>query len=423
MSAIALHGVGKTYAQYARPADRLLEVLTGRQRHREFVALHPVDLTLQRGEVLGLVGMNGAGKSTLLKLIAGTILPSAGQVQIHGRISALLELGAGFHPEMSGRENVYLTGAVQGMTTGQIDALYDEIVAFSGLAEFMAQPVKTYSSGMFVRLAFAVATCVQPDILIVDEALSVGDGAFALKSFKRIMGFKDAGGTILFCSHSLYQVEAICSRVVWVHHGRIVLDGDPAMVTMAYGQFLETGLMPGEMPKLAERAPLAETTEVTEVDAGQSGLGSAPPGQARLRGVEVSAGGVAGTELALECGQSDLMIRVRFASDPVLHAPSLAVTLVRADGSIVASAGSFNDGFPLARQSDGSGEVAVTFARLPLLKGEYWVTVLLVCEQAVHLYDQAAMVARIKVSQQGLEQGVVSLPHTWQIPAQICEHG
>ena len=130
MSAISLRGVGKTYAQYVRPSDRLLEVITGRSRHREFVALQPLDLTLNRGEVLGLVGMNGAGKSTLLKLIAGTILPSSGQVEIHGRISALLELGTGFHPEMTGRENVYLSGAVQGMTTEQIDGLYDGIVEF-----------------------------------------------------------------------------------------------------------------------------------------------------------------------------------------------------------------------------------------------------------------------------------------------------
>ena len=412
MSVIELHGVGKTYAQYAHPSDRLIEVLTARKRHREFVALHPVDLTLQHGEVLGIVGMNGAGKSTLLKLVAGTLVPSSGYLQINGRISALLELGAGFHPEMTGRENVYLSGAVQGLTSAQIDALYEDIVEFSGLAEFMAQPVKTYSSGMFVRLAFAVATCVQPDILIVDEALSVGDGAFSLKSFKRIMSFKEAGGTILFCSHSLYQVEAICSRAIWVHHGRIVLEGEPAMVTMVYGQFLETGLMPGEAPKSYEQELITGATELPQ-EARQRALQIAPKGQARLDGIDVITRGNSGKELSLACGKDDLAIRVRFVSDPELPAPSLAVTLVRADGSIVASASSANDGFVTVRQSDGSGEVTLTFTRLPLLKGEYWVTVFLACEQAVHVYDHAEMVAKIKVSQQGLEQGVVTLPHTW----------
>lgn len=405
MSAVTLHGVGKTYAQYARVVDRLLEVLTGRHQHREFVALHPVELTVARGEVLGLIGMNGAGKSTLLKLIAGTILPSSGKVRIEGRVSALLELGAGFHPEMTGRENVYLSATVQGITTAQIDTLYSEIVQFAGIADFMEQPVKTYSSGMFVRLAFAVATCIQPDILIVDEALSVGDGAFALKSFKRIMDFKDAGGTILFCSHSLYQVEAICSRVLWVHKGRILLDGKPTNVTAAYNHFLESGLMPGESPL----APIIQAAVPTVSDGRANGV-------ARLSSVEISvAGGVSARELSLECGKDDLTVRTCFISDPELPAPTIAVVLVRADGCVIASVGSFNDGLDLQRQVDGSGAVTLTFPRLPLLKGEYWVTVYLACERALHEYDQAAMVARVRVTQRGLEQGIVSLPHTWRV--------
>lgn len=402
MSEIVLRRVGKTYAQYERTVDRLLEVLTGRKRHLEFIALHPVDLDVSRGEVLGLIGMNGAGKSTLLKLIAGTILPTSGQIDIHGRISALLELGAGFHPEMTGRENVYLCGTVMGLSLKQIDTLYDEIVAFSGLAEFMNQPVKTFSSGMFVRLAFAVATSVQPDILIVDEALSVGDGAFARKSFERIMSFKEAGGTILFCSHSLYQVEAICSRVIWVHHGKIVMDGDPAVVTTAYGQFLDTGLFPGE-----ERNPQEQNASYECV----------PAGMAHLARVEVAAGGSTGHELDVESGKTDVAVTVRFVSDPALATPSVAVTFVRQDGGIIASAGSLNDGQTLERRPDGSGDVIVIFPRLALLKGEYWLNVYLLCEQGLHIYDQAAMVSRLRVSQQGLEQGVVSLPRQWSVPA------
>lgn len=398
MTAIVLKHLGKSYAQYDRAVDRLLEVVTGRKRHREFTALHPVDLEISRGEVLGLIGMNGAGKSTLLKLIAGTILPTSGQIEVHGRISALLELGAGFHPEMTGRENVYMSGTVMGLEIGQIDALYDEIVAFSGLAEFMNQPVKTFSSGMFVRLAFAVATSVQPDILIVDEALSVGDGAFARKSFERIMSFKEAGGTILFCSHSLYQVEAICSRVIWVHHGKIIMNGDPAVVAAGYSQFLDTGLFPGEGRKPQDQNPAYECV---------------PSGMAHLAKVEVTAGGLTGHDLDVESGKTDVAISVRFVSDPALAAPSVAVTFVRQDGSIIASAGSLNDGNTLVRSADGSGEVIVTFPRLALLKGEYWLNVYLLCEQGLHPYDQASMVAKLSVTQQGLEQGVVSLPRQW----------
>lgn len=381
--------------------DRLLEVVTGRKRHSEFTALHPLDLEVSRGEVLGLIGMNGAGKSTLLKLIAGTIMPTSGHIEIRGRISALLELGAGFHPEMSGRENVYLSGAVMGLDVKQIDALYDEIVAFSGLAEFMNQPVKTFSSGMFVRLAFAVATSIQPDILIVDEALSVGDGAFARKSFERIMSFKDAGGTILFCSHSLYQVEAICSRVIWVHHGRIVMNGDPAVVTAGYGQFLDTGVLPGTEHKVKEQKTTYECV---------------PSGMAHLSRIDVAADGLIGHDLNVKCGKTDVTVTVRFVSDPGLATPSVAVTFVRQDGSIIASAGSLNDGQVLERRPDGSGEVAVIFPRLPLLKGEYWLNVYLLCEKGLHPYDQAAMVSCLRVSQEGLEQGIVSLPHQWMAP-------
>lgn len=418
--AIRLQGVGKTYVQYAKPADRLLEVLTGRARHHAFVALQPLDLTIEHGEVVGLVGMNGAGKSTLLKIIAGTVLPSHGQVTTDGRISALLELGAGFHPEMSGRENVYLSGALLGMTRAQVDALYSEIVAFAGLAEFMDQPVKTYSSGMFVRLAFAVATAVRPDILIVDEALSVGDGAFARQSFERIMGFRDAGSTILFCSHSLYQIEAICSRVLWVHHGAVVQDGEPAEVTSAYQQFLDTGRLPGDPVgpiEVVAAAPVADPVARSATQQlgapAESVTPSAPPGVARLQSVRVRVGEQAGRELPVRSQQDDVVVEVEFAADPSLPAPTVAIALVRADGSFVASAGSHNDRIDIPRRPDGSGQVDLVFERLPLLKGEYGVNVYLLSEDGVQPYDQAVMVAWLRVSQQGLEQGVVSLPHRW----------
>lgn len=417
-SAVELVGVGKTFAQYARPVDRLLEVLSGRPRHRAFVALHPLDLRITHGEVLGLVGMNGAGKSTLLKLIAGTLTPSQGSIRTDGRLSALLELGAGFHPEMSGRDNVYLSGALLGMRTEQVDALYADIVEFSGLSEFMAQPVKTYSSGMFVRLAFAVATAVRPDILIVDEALSVGDGAFARQSFERIMNFRRAGSTILFCSHSLYQIEAICSRVIWVHHGRVLLDGPPAEVTAAYQQFLDTGLLPGQAPP-SNAAVAADPAAASPLGESLSEQGhcavvpSAPPGVARLQSVRVRGGEQTGREVSVRTGEDDLAIAVDFVADPALPSPTVAVALVRVDGSFVASAGTHNDGVSIQRRPDGSAGIELVFRRLPLLKGEYGVNVYLLSEDGVHPYDQAIMVAWVKVSQRGLEQGVVSLPHEW----------
>lgn len=407
MTAIALQGVGKSYVQYRHGMDRLWEALTGRSRHTVFTALQPMSLEIKSGEVVGLVGMNGAGKSTLLKILAKTLMPTTGAIEVNGRISALLELGAGFHPDMSGRENVYLAGAVIGLPTARIDALYDQIVEFSGLADFMHQPVKTYSSGMFVRLAFAVATSVEPDILIIDEALSVGDGAFARKSFDRIMGFKKAGKTILFCSHSMYQIEAICSRVLWLDHGRVVLDGEPAAVTAAYNEFLGGAPAPAEIqaksPPRGEQAFLPMTAHA---------------GAARLKFVKVRAGDQAGNELQVRSARMDVTIDVGFDSDPALAPPSIAVAFLGRDGRFVASAGTLNDGLVLPRQGDGSGAVSVTFPAFPLLKGSYWVSVYLLCEDGVHVYDQAEAVAEIQVSQEGLEQGIVSLRREWAVDPQ-----
>ena len=403
---VELDHAGKTYALYRHGVDRLLEAAFGRVRHTEFVALQPLSLRIDEGEVVGLIGMNGAGKSTLLKLLAGTLSPTAGRVAVHGRIAALLELGTGFHPDMTGRDNVYLAAAVMGLPKTRMDALYDRIVEFSGLHDFMDQPVKTYSSGMFVRLAFAVATSVDPDVLIVDEALSVGDGAFARKSFDRIMGFKKAGKTILFCSHSLYQVEAICTRVLWIHQGKLMMDGDPGQVTAAYNAFLGSESAKDDIHHLP--AGVAQAGDVP--------LG-AMKGHARLIKVRVSAGGEPASALDLVCGESDLRVDVEFASDPSLPAPTLAVALVGADGRFVCSAGTLNDDLPLQRRADGSGGASLTYARLPLLKGSYWVHVFLMCEEAVHVYDQADAVAELRISQRDLQQGVVSLPHSWEVAA------
>ena len=181
--AIQADGLGKSYALFDRPIYRLLHILSPKRfQGRRFVALEGVSFALRRGEVLGVIGNNGAGKSTLLQLICGTLTPSEGKLSVSGRIAALLELGAGFNPEFSGRENIFLSGAIYGLSHAEIAARYEEIVEFSGVGAFIDQPVKTYSSGMFVRLAFSIATAVDPDILVIDEALSVGDGAFARKS-------------------------------------------------------------------------------------------------------------------------------------------------------------------------------------------------------------------------------------------------
>jgi lipopolysaccharide transport system ATP-binding protein len=213
--------LGKCYRLFERPQDRLKQFFSPahKKHYREFWALSGVDLEVGQGEVVGIIGRNGSGKSTLLQLVCGTLSPTEGEINVHGRVAALLELGAGFNPEFSGRENVFLNGAILGVSRAEMEARFDEIVAFSGIGDFIDQPVKTYSSGMYVRLAFAVAVHIDPDILIIDEALSVGDGAFARKSFERIMALKEKGATILFCSHSMYQVEVLCQKALWLDAG------------------------------------------------------------------------------------------------------------------------------------------------------------------------------------------------------------
>jgi lipopolysaccharide transport system ATP-binding protein len=236
--AIAVRGLRKTYRLYAHPRDMLVEALAGRRRHREFTALDEVSFDVPRGVVLGLMGRNGAGKSTLLRIIAGTLDATAGTVTTAGRVAAILELGTGFHADYTGRENIYLGGLCLGLSRKQIDSRVAEVIEFSELEEFIDQPFRTYSSGMQARLAFSVATCVDPDILIIDEALSVGDARFQLKSFDRMREFKRLGKTILVVSHSINQLVSVCDRAILLDHGQVLMDGEPNAVGNAYHELL-----------------------------------------------------------------------------------------------------------------------------------------------------------------------------------------
>lgn len=232
---ISLKNVSKSFKRYSRPVDRLKELLLpGKSYAEEFWAVQQVDLQVHRGETLGIIGQNGSGKSTLLQMIAGTLQPTSGQVSVRGRVSALLELGSGFNPEFTGRQNVFFNGRILGLSQTEVAAKFEEIAAFADIGAFIDQPVKTYSSGMFVRLAFAVAIHVDPEILIVDEALSVGDGVFVHRCMAKIREFQDRGGTILFVSHDIGSVTRLCSRTAWVKHGTLAALGEPTEIARQY---------------------------------------------------------------------------------------------------------------------------------------------------------------------------------------------
>ncbi|HEX8720419.1 MAG TPA: ABC transporter ATP-binding protein [Pyrinomonadaceae bacterium] len=234
--ALRVENVSKQYRVYARPGDRLAETLTrGRlKRHREFWALKGVSFEVEAGTTTGIIGPNGCGKSTLLQIIAGTLEPTAGSVWREGRVAALLELGAGFDPEGTGVENVYMNAALMGLTRRETDRLFPEIERFAEIGDFIRQPVKTYSSGMFVRLAFAVAANVEPDILVIDEALAVGDAVFQHRCLRRIKEVQERGATVLFVSHDAAAVRALCSRAILMSAGRVLSDGAPIEVLNHY---------------------------------------------------------------------------------------------------------------------------------------------------------------------------------------------
>ena len=232
---VSLEGVSKCFRRYDHPIDRLKEVLAAnRSKGQEFWALNDINLKVYRGETLGFIGQNGSGKSTVLQIIAGTLQPTQGSVSVQGRVSALLELGSGFNPDFTGRQNVFFNGRILGLTQKEIETKFDEIAAFAGIGYFIEQPVKTYSSGMFVRLAFAVAVHVDPEVLIVNEALSVEDGVFVHRCMAKIKEFQDRGGTILFASHDVGAVTRLCSRVAWINNGKLRSVGDPAEIVREY---------------------------------------------------------------------------------------------------------------------------------------------------------------------------------------------
>lgn len=233
---IKVQNISKVYKMYNKPVDRLKESINlfGRMYHKEFYAIKDLSFDVKKGETIGIIGKNGSGKSTLLKIITGVLTPTTGTLTVNGKVSALLELGAGFNPELTGIENIYLHGTILGYKKQEIDERLDAILSFADIGEFINQPVKTYSSGMFVRLAFAVAINVEPDILIVDEALSVGDMRFQKKCLEKIDNIRESGKTIIFCSHDMHAVSELCEKVLWLKNGVMEDIGYPNRVIASF---------------------------------------------------------------------------------------------------------------------------------------------------------------------------------------------
>lgn len=290
---IQVRNVAKCYQIYEKPHHRLMQMLlasTGKTFYREFWALRDISFEIPRGKILGILGKNGAGKSTLLQMICGTLSPSAGEIQVNGRVAALLELGSGFNPEFTGVENIYMNGQILGLSKEQIDAKMADILEFADIGDFVHQPVKTYSSGMFARLAFSVVIHVEPDVLIVDEALSVGDAWFQHKSMARMRKLMESGCTVLFVSHSIDAVRALCDEAIWLEKGMVKMHGDVTEVTNAYMNdvFIEHNRI---VLKNAQSSPTPAQELVAE-DAAQ-----APETLAETDGVNMAAASLDGAKV------------------------------------------------------------------------------------------------------------------------------
>lgn len=396
---ISLLGVGKAYRIYDHPFDRVIEVLTRRSRHRKHWALEAATLEIARGETFGLVGENGAGKSTFLKLVAGTLKPTTGELQVRGRVAALLELGAGFHPEESGRENVMLMAAMNGVPAQRTEAYVREVVAFSELPEeVISRPVKTYSSGMFMRLAFSAATAVDPDVLVIDEALSVGDMHFQKKSLDRIMSFRERGKTVLFCSHNLYQVRSLCSRAIWVHGGQVRECGDTEQVVTAYESH-ERAKDKALLDPVGEGIPIAERPAA-------GGL----PG--RILDVVLETGDGINPATVATFQSVRLVFEIELSHPSARFHVGFAIT--RNDRENVFGSATHFEGDGQAIAGRGAHRVAVRIPDLPLLSGDYMLSVYLLDDTGLQVVDMAEGIRPFRVLQARREFGFVYMPHHWE---------
>lgn len=382
--AISVKNLTKKYRVFGHPGDRIKQVLTfGRVRfHQEFTALQDVSFEIKKGETVGIIGRNGSGKSTLLQLICGILKPTSGTVQVNGRVSALLELGAGFNPEFTGRENVYFQGSLMGFTKAQMDERFDDIAAFADIGEFIDQPVRTYSSGMFVRLAFSVAIHVDADILVIDEALSVGDIFFQQKSIGRIKQLREEGVTILFVSHSLPVVKSFCSKTLYLKEGVLVDFGEAKPVCDAYQNESTSVELLDRATALAldkAGADLLEPQAATGVYREDAGLASRLSQRSGSREVEVVA-----VETLDERGRAttsfgampEISFRIHIrANRPVPAGTAVGLLISNRNGVDLASLNSNQYGLRLGELQPGGGYSYEVTARLPFSAGPYSVHV------------------------------------------------
>lgn len=349
-----------------------LIVARGRNRFDEFTALDDISFTVGEGEVFGVIGHNGSGKSTLLKCMAGILVPNGGSVAVHRRMSALLELGAGFHPELSGRENVFLNAAILGMGRKAIASRFDDIVEFSGLENFIDSPVKTYSSGMYVRLAFAVAINVDPELLIIDEILAVGDVTFQQKCMEKFVDFRNQGRTIILVTHAMNSVRDMCDRAIWLDHGKLVAEGDPSELVEAYTERM-----------LGVRSDRGD---------GSTRRGS---GEIQIGQVEMFIGDSTSSVKRFRTGDS-VTIRLHYRAEKPIPRPVFGIAIEALGGAVVTSPCTRDVGMVPERLT-GEGFVDIVMSDVALMPGTFDLHTSVTDFNRQHIYDDVRVALRFDV--------------------------
>lgn len=388
---VQLSGISKDYPIIRTGAGRLqtvFELLTGRAVHDFYRALDDISITVRRGESWGIIGENGAGKSTLLKIVAGVVKASRGTITVHGRISALLELGTGFHPEYSGRDNIFLASALMGWTRAETFAQLDAILSFADIGTHIDQPVKTYSSGMVVRLGFAVATALSPDLLVTDEVLAVGDESFQKKCLRWMEDFRARGGTLLLCTHSMYHVQSLCQQTMWIHDGKMRMKGESFEVTQAYLAYHEA--------KNRKAVSAATTLPAT----------NAPFAMLVALWLEDNTG----AKRALFDMSEDVYLCGTYQS-PEDRPTVLMAGIVRMDGTPVFGTFSNDANFDANRLAPQRFGFRVIFRRNALLPGMYHLRAHTLDEHGLRMFDTREVVLTIRG--QTRDHGFVRLEHEW----------
>ena len=371
--------------------------LLGRPAGGDQVALDGVSFDLSRGESLGIIGQNGAGKSTLLKILAGVVTPTSGEVRTAGRLSSILELGSGFHPELSGRQNIRLNAAMLGLGESEVEDRRPQIEEFSELGDFLDQPIKVYSTGMVMRLAFAIATQIEPDVLIVDEALSVGDGHFQKKCTDRLLQLTGGGTILLFCSHAMYYVTSFCDRALWLDHGRPQGLGPAKEIVSRY----EDALL-----RLEEAAEPVRRASLPAAERDQP---------ARITAVEIHGGSECSDRGVPRFSTGETWrVSVRWRSDDAERAFHLGVGVNRSDGVEVFTL-TTQHGEPISGAREH--EVSFTLDSLPLTKGAFAIYAFLVDESALHVYDRHVLTEAFAVDSDGYEFGIFRVDQRVEITA------